>query len=61
VIITTNYDQNGTATNTPIIVSLIDNQTSIAPEFNATAQEITSIVTILASSTGNDQLQQALL
>lgn len=61
IILTVNYDQVGTATSTPITVSLIDNQTSIAPEFNNTAQEITSIVTVLSSSTGNDQLQQALL
>jgi PKD repeat protein len=57
VIITVNTDQWAT----PIQVSLIDNQTSIAPQFNATAQEITSIVTVLSSMSGTNQLQQALL
>jgi PKD repeat protein len=45
----------------PIQVSLIDNQTSIAPEYNAKAQEITSIVTSLSTMSGTNQLQQALL
>jgi len=40
---------------------LIDNQTSIAPEFQEDAQEITAIITSLSSMSGNDQLQQALL
>lgn len=46
---------------TPITVNLIDNQTSIAPEYNAKAQEITSIITVLSTMSGTNQLQQALL
>ena len=46
---------------TPIIVSLIDNQTSIAPADNAKAQEITSIITTLSNMSGTNQIQQALL